>query len=191
MIADFISSANKISLGRQAAVVGLAAFGLLAAAFLLVAYFAHQYAFVAPLSAGVAVFAMTLYGSALVGLFFAAAFTLGLAGIALARQGSGAPLGDLHACLVEAFRDPINAGKLALPAKQDGELGAVIAAANDLFAQISISHQEASRSLETLSSHLPGAIRGRPVALCQFGMCQSLRVRYLRRITGSARVSSL
>ena len=158
MIAEFISSSSKIRLGRQAAVVGLAAFSLLAAAFLAVAYFAHQYAFVAPPAAGVAVFAMTLYGSSLVGLFFAAAFTLGLTGIALTRQGSGAPLGDLRACLIEAFRDPINAGKLALPAKQDGELGEVIAAANDLFAQISTFHREAFDSLETLSSHLPGAI---------------------------------
>ena len=158
MIAEIINSASRIQLGRKAGAVGLAAFVLLAAAFLVVAYFAHQYAFVAPPAIGAAVFAMTLYGSALVGLFFAAAFTLDLTGMALAPQGSGAPLGDLRACLVEAFRDPINAGKLALPAKQDGELGEVIAAANDLFAQIAACHREAYHSMENLASHLPDAI---------------------------------
>jgi signal transduction histidine kinase len=78
--------------------------------------------------------------------------------MAAAREGANAPLHDIRACMAEALRDPINASKLALPDKQPGELGQLIGAANDLFAQITASHWEAFHSMQTMATHSSDAI---------------------------------
>ena len=155
MIAKIISSATKIRLGRRTVGVGLSAF--MAAAFFVVAYFAYRYAVLAP-SDGAAGQIPLVFLLLLVGLFLAATLTLGLAGMALARQGFVKPLRDLRTCLVVALRDPVSASKLALPDKEEGELGEVIGAANDLFAQITASHWDAFHSMRTMASHTSDAV---------------------------------
>jgi signal transduction histidine kinase len=158
MIAEIISSATKIRLGPRTVAVGLAAFGILAGTFLVVAYLAYRSAVLAPPDADAARSVATIFAIAFVGLFVAAALTLGLTGMALARQGFDTPLSDLEACLVAALRDPINASKLTLPDRPDGELGEVMGAASDLFAQITASHWDAFHSMRTMASHTSDAV---------------------------------
>jgi len=55
-------------------------------------------------------------------------------------------------------RDPANARKLTLPNHLEGEMGEVIAAANDLFEQISVNHWDAFRYMQTMGSHTSDAI---------------------------------
>lgn len=54
-----------------------------------------------------------------------------------------------------ALRDPVSTSKLTLSDKQDGELGEVIGATNDLFGQITASHWDAIwdafHSMQTMS----------------------------------------
>ncbi|MDA0652343.1 MAG: PAS domain-containing sensor histidine kinase [Proteobacteria bacterium] len=158
MIAQFIGAATKIRLSQRTIAGGLAAFCLFAGAFLVVAYFAYRYAILSPADAESARLAAMIFAPALVGLFVAASLTLGLTGMALARQGFAAPLRDLQTCLTVALREPVNASKLALPDKQGGEIGKVIRTANDLFAQITASHWEAFHSMQTMASHTSDAV---------------------------------
>jgi len=157
MTAKNISSVTNIRFGERAVALGLTAFVLLAGALLAVAYFAYRYALLTPPDAYAASAAM-IFALAFAGLFFAAAFTLGLTGMARARQDFIKPLRDLRTCLVTAQHDPVNASKLVLPQKPDGELGEAIAAANDLFAQITASHWDAFHSMRTMASHTSDAI---------------------------------
>jgi len=77
--------------------------------------------------------AAIIFTPSVVGLFIAAAFTQGLTGMALARQGFVTPLRERRTCLVVALRDPVSASKLTQPDEQDNELGEVIGAANDFW----------------------------------------------------------
>jgi signal transduction histidine kinase len=164
MIAKIISFATQIRLGPRTVVFGLGTFTFLAVAFLVVAYFAYRYAILTPPSTEAASTAATIFAPALVGLFIAAAFTLGLTGMAVARLGFSRPLRDLRTCLTVALRDPVNASKLTLPDTQDGELGEVIAASNDLFSQITASHWDAFHSVQTMASHTSDAVIAYDVA---------------------------
>ena len=158
MIAKLINSATKIRLGPRTVAVGLAAFTVLVEVFLVVAYFAYRYAVLTPPDTAAARMAAIIFTPSLVGLFIATAFTLGLTGMALARQGFVTPLRDLRTCLVVALRDPVSASKLTLPDEQDSELGEVIGAANDLFGQITASHWDALHSMRTMSYHTSDAV---------------------------------
>ena len=157
MIAKFIDFTTKIQLSRRTVAVGLGTFALSAMVFLVVAYFAYRYALLAPPDADVGTVAI-VFAAPLIGLFFTAAGSLGIAGMALARQGFVTPLRNLRTCLVGALRDPVNASKLALPNNQDGALGDVIGAANELFAQITASHWDAFHSMRTMASHTSDAV---------------------------------